>query len=188
MCAKATGPLMSMSASGTIGKNIVFFGWKGVNVVRQWLKPANPMSSAQGDVRIILAGTGRACGEVVPESAYHSQLLALGVIPSGQTKQSYLVKYIRDHYLTNATTYAAELAELTGHAEYDVWGTSATALGLVEFDLDYASIAPYDKALGLYMLAKTAKALGFTGTPYTTALTAWVTTDIQGFVADMTGA
>lgn len=186
--AKVTGPLMSMGASGTVGKNIVFFGWKGVNVVRQWLKPANPMSADQGDVRIILGGTGRACGEVVAESAYHNQLLTLGVIPSGQTKQSYLVKYIRDHFLTNATTYAAELALLTGHAEYDVWQSSADALGLVEFDLDYATIAAYDKALGLYELARTAIALGFTGTPYTTALTSWGTTDIQGFVADMTGA
>lgn len=181
-------PLMSGSASGKIGNNIVFFGWKGTNVVREWLKPANPQSSKQGDARIILAGLGRAVGEVVVDSAYHAQLLAKDVIPSGQTKQSYLVKYIRDHYLTNATTYASELAELTSHAEYDVWGTSATALGLVGFDLDYASIAPFDKALGLYMLAKTAIALGFTGTPYSTALTAWVTADIQGFVADMTGA
>lgn len=184
--AKVTQPLMSGSASGKIGNNIVFFGWKGTNVVREWLKPANPMSSGQGNARIILGGTGRACAEVVVDSTYHKALIAKDVIPSGQTKQSYLVKYIRDHLLTGSTTYASELAELTGHAEYDVWGTSATALGLVAFDLDYASIAPYDKALGIYMLAKTAIALGFTGTPYTTAITAWVTADIQGFVSQLT--
>ena len=184
--AKVTMPLMSGSASGKIGNNIVFFGWKGMNVVREWLKPANPQSAGQGDARIILGGTGRACAEVVPDSTYHLALIAKDVIPSGQTKQSYLVKYIRDHLLIGSTTYAAELAELTGHAEYDVWGTSATALGLVEFDLNYASVGAYDKALGIYMLAKTAIALGFTGTPYTTAITAWVTTDIQGFVSKLT--
>ncbi|HPT40551.1 MAG TPA: hypothetical protein PLQ44_03045 [Candidatus Paceibacterota bacterium] len=185
--AKVTQPLMSGSASGKIGNNIVFFGWKGLNVVREWVKPANPESAGQGDARIIMGGVGRACGEVQVSSAYHAQLITKDVIPSGQTKQSYLVKYIRDHILLGSTTYASVLAELTAHTAYAQWGVSATALGLVPFDLDYASIAPFDKALGLYCLAKTAIALGFTGTPYTTALTAWVTTDVTGFVADITG-
>lgn len=191
--AKATGPLYSMSASGKLGDALVYFSWKGLNVVREWLKPANPQSATQGDQRIILGGTGRAVGEIRPRpgsptvSAFAQQLIDLKLIPGGQTKQSFMVKYILDHYLTNPTTYAAELAALTGHAEYDVWGTSADTLGLVEFDLDYAAIAPYNKALGLYLIAKTAIALAFVGTPYTTALASWVTADIEGMVADMIG-
>lgn len=184
--AKATGPLYSMSASGKLGNALVFFTWKGVNVVREWLKPANPMSATQGDQRVMLGGTGRAVGEVRPSAAFAQQLIDLGLIPGGQTKQSFLVKYILDHYLTDATTYAAQLAELTGHAEYDVWGTAADALGLVEFDLDYATIAAYNKALGLYLIAKSAIALSFVGTPYTTALASWVTADINGMVSDFT--
>jgi len=183
-----------MGASGKLGNAIVFFPWKGINVVREWLIPTNKQSSGQGDQRIILGGTGRAVGEILPRpgaptvSAFAQQLIDLQLIPGGQTKQSFLVQYIVNHYLTDASAYAAELAELTGHAEYDVWGTSADSLGIVEFDLDYAAIAPYDKALGLYLIAKSAIALGFTGTPYTTALASWVTTDIQGMVADFTGA
>lgn len=194
MCAKATGPLYSLSASGTIAKAMVYFTWKGVNVVREWLKPANPQSATQGDQRIMLGGTGRVVGEILPRpgfptvSAFAQQLIDLMLIPGGQTKQSFLVKYILDHYLLGTTTYAAELAALTGHAEYDVWGTSADSLGLVEFDLAYAAIAPYNKALGLYLIAKSAIALGFVGTPYTTALASWVTADIEGMVADMIGA
>jgi hypothetical protein len=188
--AKVTGPLYSMGASGKLGNAIVFFPWKGLNVVREWLIPTNKQSATQGDQRIMFGGTGRAVGEIYPNpghttvSSFAQQLIDLSLIPGGQTKQSFLVKYILDHYLTNATTYAAELAELTGHAEYDVWGTSADALGLVEFDLDYATIAPYDKALGLYLIAKTAIALGFAGTPYTTELASWVTADIEGMEAD----
>jgi len=68
--AKVTGPLFSMSASGKIGDSMVFFGWKGVNVVRQWLKPANPKSSGQGDARIIMGGTGRAVGMVKADMAF----------------------------------------------------------------------------------------------------------------------
>jgi len=186
--AKVTGPLYSMSASGKLGNAMVYFGWKGVNVVRQWLIPSNPQSATQGNQRIVIGGTGRAVGEIKPFSAFHQQLIDLKLIPGGQTKQSFMVKYIVDHYLYNATVYAAELANVTGHGEYDVFESSADSLGIVEFDLDYAAIAPYNKALGLYLIAKTAIALGFTGTPYTTALASWVTADIEGMVADMTGA
>jgi hypothetical protein len=38
---KVTGPMQSISASGAFAKSMVFFGWKGINVVRQWLIPTN---------------------------------------------------------------------------------------------------------------------------------------------------
>lgn len=175
-----------MEASGKLADALVYFTWKGISVARQWVVPVNKMSSTQGDQRLFLGGTGRGVGQINVSSSFAQQLIDLGLIPGGQTKQSFMVKYILDHYLTDLTTYAAELAALTGHAEYDVWGTAADALGLVEFDLDYATAAAYNKALGLYLIAKTAIALGFTGTPYTTALASWVTADINGMVSDFT--
>lgn len=45
--AKTTSPLLSMGASGKIGNTMVFFPWKGINAVRQWLVPANPKSTKQ---------------------------------------------------------------------------------------------------------------------------------------------
>ena len=186
--AKVTGPLYSMSASGKIANAMVFFGWKGTNVVRQWLKPANPQSAGQGDARIIMGGTGKAVGAINTGSAFHQQLIDLGLIPGGQTKQSYLVKYIIDHYLNNATNYAAQLAACTGHTAYTSFGSLATSLNIVEFDLAYATNAPYDKALGLYLLAKTAIALGFTGSPYDTALSSWTATEVAEMGADFTAA
>ncbi len=187
MCAKVSGPLYSLSASGTIAKAMTYFGWKGTNVVRQWLKPANPMSAGQGDQRIVMGGTGRAVGEVKPNASFAQQLIDLSLIPGGQTKQSFLVKYIIDHFIFDATSYAAELAALTGHTVYAAWGVAADALGIVEFDLGYATNAPYNKALGLYLIAKAAVALAFVGTPYTTALASWVTADVSGMVSDFTG-
>lgn len=186
--AKVTGPLQSFAASGKVAGSLVFFGWKGVNCVRQFVIPANPQSTNQGDVRIYLGGTGKAVGKINASSAFHQQLIDLGLVPAGQTKQSYLVKYILDNYLTDATAYASELAELTGHTSYSDFQSSADDLTLVEFDLDYATVDPYDKALGLFLLAKAAIALSFTGTPYVTDLDDWVTADIAGMVADMTGA
>lgn len=186
--AKVTGPLMSISASGKIADSLVFFGWKGVQTVRGWVTPSNPQSTGQGDQRIKLGGTGRAVGEIKPSKVFAQQLIDLNLIPAGQTKQSYLVKYIIDHYIYDSTTYAAELAALTAHTSYEAFQAGADTLGIVEFDLTYATIAAYDKALGLYLIAKATNALAFVGTPYTTNITAWVTADVNGMINDFTSA
>ncbi len=192
--AKVTGPLYSMSASGKIADAMVFFGWKGINVVREWLKPVNKKSGGQGDQRVILGGTGRSCGEILPHpgntivSAFAQQLIDLKLIPGGQTKQSYLVQYIIAHYLYDTTQYAAELALLASHTYVAAWNAAADTLGIVAFDLTYAVVDPYAKALGLYLIAKSANALSFVGTPYTTAIASWVTADINGMLADFTAA
>lgn len=45
--AKTTAPLFGFGASGAIGQAIVFGTWKGINVARRYVVPANPQSSAQ---------------------------------------------------------------------------------------------------------------------------------------------
>jgi len=184
--AKVTGPLYSMSASGKLADAMVYFGWKGVNVVRGWVKPANPQSTKQGDQRIRIGGTGRSVGEIKPTFRFAQKLIDLKLIPGGQTKQSFMVKYIIDHYIYDNTSYAAELALLAATTRKTDWEALAGVFGIVEFDLDYATAAAYNKALGLYLIAKTACALAFTGTPYTLAFTAWTTASITAFGADFT--
>lgn len=186
--ARVSGPLMSMDARGKIANAIVFSIWKGQNYVRQWLKPANPQSTSQGDHRIMVGGTGRAVGKIGVGSTIDTKLAALGVIPSGQSKQSYMVKYILDHYLDSVTNYEAQLAALTGHTAYTAFQTGATALGITDFDLAYATTAAYDRGLGVFLIAKSCQALNFTGEPYTTALTDWTGADIDLFVADFAAA
>jgi len=145
-------------------------------VVREYLKPVNKMSASQGNQRTILAGTGRAVGEILPHSgnalvsSFAQQLITLKLVSGQQTKQSFLVKYILGHYLQDATAFAAMLAEFTGHTYKAVFQSSADVLGLVDFSLPYDNIAPYDKGLGLYLIAKAACAFPLTGTPYSTAL------------------
>lgn len=46
--AKLKGPLMSLGASGKLANTLVFFPWKGLNVVREYVVPANPDTTAQG--------------------------------------------------------------------------------------------------------------------------------------------
>jgi len=191
--AKLTGPLFSLDARGKLGSSLVFIGWKGIKTVRQWLKPANPQSADQGDIRLVMGGLGKGVGKVGVDGAFHEQLKTLELIPDQQSKQSYLVQYIKDNYLagTGATftaAYASMLAELTGHTEYSVFLSAADDLDISEFDLDYASIDPFNKALGIYLIAKAAIDLNFTGSPYSIALASWTTDNIAEFTADLQAA
>lgn len=52
--AKLKGPLMSFGASGSIGKTLVYFPWKGVNAVRTYVVPANPQTDPQTKQRGLL--------------------------------------------------------------------------------------------------------------------------------------
>ena len=45
--AKLKAPLLSLGAAGAIGKSMVFFNWKGIDAVREYVIPANPKSTPQ---------------------------------------------------------------------------------------------------------------------------------------------
>lgn len=45
--AKLKGPLFSLHASGALAKTLVYFGWKGLKVVRSYVIPANPNTTDQ---------------------------------------------------------------------------------------------------------------------------------------------
>lgn len=53
--AKVTGPLHSDSASGKFAKSMVFASWKGIPTVRQLVTPANPRSTTQVAVRVMMS-------------------------------------------------------------------------------------------------------------------------------------
>jgi len=45
--AKLNAPLFSFNAAGQIAKALVYFGWKGIDVVRSYVIPSNPKTTAQ---------------------------------------------------------------------------------------------------------------------------------------------
>ena len=53
------GPLFSLGASQQLGKALVFFPWKGLNVVREYVIPANPNTTLQqtqrGHLKVMVA-------------------------------------------------------------------------------------------------------------------------------------
>lgn len=176
---------MSMTASGKIGDAIVFSVWKGVAYVRQFVIPSNPQSADQGDQRIVVGGTGKAAGKVAVTSPFNVKLAALNVIPAGQSKQSFLVGYILTHYLDTMTKYGDELTAMTAYSGITSWRVGADTLGITAFDLAYATVAPYSKALGLTLLYKTQQALGFTGSAYTPTLVTMTNAKVHAFITTL---
>jgi len=53
--ARVTGPLFSMSASGSIGNALTYGKWKGREWVREWFSPQNPKTVKQVNVRTALS-------------------------------------------------------------------------------------------------------------------------------------
>lgn len=49
--AKLKAPLMSLGAAGKLGDALVFFPWKGINAVREYVIPANPQTDPQNTQR-----------------------------------------------------------------------------------------------------------------------------------------
>jgi len=188
--AKVTRPLQSGSASGSFGKALVFFSWKGTSVVREWLKPSNPMTGKQGDQRLFLGGTGRA-GKPVQEDSYYIGE-ARSVAPGGQTWLSYLVGYIITNLFPTAAAFETIVTAYEAHAEKAKWDSEAATLGLVEFDVAYKSTAEvYAAGLQLYMIARfgiemhTIDGTKFNKVPYTIAIGTWSSANIDALVTDL---
>lgn len=57
--AKVKSPLLSLSASGSIGKSFVLASWRGVAYARQHVVPSNPRTDAQTRVRDIFTALNR---------------------------------------------------------------------------------------------------------------------------------
>lgn len=57
--ALVNGPLFSLSASGQLGKALVYSRWKGRDYVREYVIPANPRTIAQFIQRGIMAAASR---------------------------------------------------------------------------------------------------------------------------------
>ena len=189
--AKVTGPLFSVSATGKIADSIVFFPWKGRHVVRQWLKPANPQSADQGDMRQIVGALGRACSVVQTAHDFASEVRAY--MSAGQTWVSAIVKYMVDNVCNDGTAWDALVTEKMAHPSQAIFDTKAGTLNLVLLNITYRGCASAASAgVQLYLLAKFATnwellgTKGFQRVPYTKALFDWVEADIDDMITEFT--
>lgn len=168
--AKVTGPLMSMSASGTVGGTVTF---DKRGFVRQRVIPANPKSDIQGNVRQKLLGVQRALRVLGASVIAAVRSLA----PVAYRWNSYLLQQAlgpgSSEFDASVTAYAA----LTS-TQKDSWEADAIAAGLTDQTIDYASDDPITAGLALFAICRTLYRLGLNtsaGTPSGTNHTAWKT-------------
>lgn len=187
---KVVAPLGSFSASGKIGKSLVFFSHLGRNVVRGLVTPANPQTTTQGDARLLLGALGRAARAVVNPSDWLTDVKT--VTPSGQTWVSYLITNVININGSGTTGVTALQTAVSGSSATN-WETQAESVGLTDLDISYATTSHTSLTAGaqLYALAQHAfniKASNpslFSRAPYTTALASWDSANVVAFVADI---
>jgi len=183
--AKVTLPLLSGSASGKIAKALVFFGWLGRDVVRQWLIPGNPKSNDQAEARTYLGAVGKNNKMIESlsqkddgDSVLYTQILAK--TPADQTWMSYFAK-------TQIGTAAADIkAAITAYgilntAKKALWTAAAATIPLTGFDVGYGIVEPIAAGEQLFISATGAFALGLAIAP--DAPSGWTVTDITAFAA-----
>jgi hypothetical protein len=191
--AKVTGPLFSIEARGKIADAMVHFPWKGINVVRGWVKPANVKSEAQGNVRLILGGLGRAMSTVNLTSLYKDDLQAMAT--GTNTWVSEFIQFAKAHILADTTALETEYGTYFAHTNKADFIASAVNLGLTDLTISYAgTTALMPGGFIVYLLARTAieyhalDSTRFNRAPYTTALSGWSSTQTDLMETDLDAA
>ena len=180
--ARVTGPLMSMEASGTIGKTLTFANWVGRQYVRRWTRPSNPQTADQMDQRnafsVIGVGVSQAnkCLQVNSSTTKTDEQAIRDKTPSGMRWNGYIQKVLTGSgaagynaaklawdALSNKAAWEAAAAGLTppvqSAPQYQEGGASdvAATLGEVMFIMNY----------GLYLIGASSAAPTDTPPTYT---------------------
>lgn len=188
--AKVVAPLQSFSASGKVGKSLVFFSHLGRNIVRGLVTPSNPKTGSQGMTRLFMGGVGRSARVPTVGGPFLTALKT--VIASGQTWVSAMVSYVMGAF---ADVDAFNLAA-AAHTKAAIFTAQAELLGLTTVTVSYSSgdttVTPGAQlyALAVYSDAINAQNPDIFGAaaPWDTALASWDSADIVAFVADLTEA
>lgn len=142
--AKVKGPLFSLSASGQIAKTLVYGDWKGIDVVRKFVIPANPNTAGQQTQRGIFAAAVEDWHTdgftAIDVAAWNLYALALKVAQSGfnvLVKLKVLCAVAAESWIPLieclVTAIAADGAQIniTGTVGSTIklyWGTSKTSM------------------------------------------------------------
>jgi hypothetical protein len=166
--AKATGPLMSMSASGTLGGTLTY---DKRGFVRQHVIPANPQTDAQGNVRQKLLAVQKALAVIGAAVIMAVKAIA----PTSYRWNSFLLSQCIGPNSANFDAYKATFDALTA-AQKDAWDTAAEGKGIVDQTITYASDAAVRSGLALFVVSTALFNLGINvadGVPGAANQTEW---------------
>ena len=131
--AKTTGPLLSISASGTVANTLTYVASRGQNIVRALVTPANPQTIGQSMARIVLVASGAMTSRMnlnqVGSADADAQnpkeyFTALRVAP-----QTWNSEFGRRAFPDGRTTFESDQDAWAGldQAQMDAWATWNTA-------------------------------------------------------------
>ena len=186
--AKVTGPLFSIGARNKFAGALVYFPWKGLNVVRELVKPSQPREPAVMNVRIKMKSLGKVSNAFSPTSSLADAIREK--TPSGSVwNADWIGVAIKQYQNTNAKYDALE-TEFDAHAAKADFTTCASGLGLADEILcvdgkcaDHPET--YVSGLTIYSLAKACFYRGVLDeslVPYTDPV-GWIAGDITAFCA-----
>ena len=161
---RLTGPAMSLGASGSMAKTLVFSIWKGQPYGRLHVTPVNRNTTGQNTVRSVLGTIAKACRVVLTsagDSVNHvgSAFFQAGntKAPAGQSWISYLQKSLNSGFAALRVSFEADTSTIKGYYE-----TEAGDLGMSAY-IDKKGVTQ-SPGLQLYLLASFATAsLGYAG-------------------------
>ena len=129
--ARVTGPLMSMEASGTIGKSLTFANWVGRQYVRRWTRPSNPQTADQMDQRnafsVIGVGVSQAnkCLQINSSTGKTDEQAIRDKTPSSMRWNGYIQKVLTG---SGAAGYKAAKLAWDALSDKASWQTAANGL------------------------------------------------------------
>jgi len=144
--AKVTGPLMSMSASGTVGSTITF---DKRGFVRERVIPANPQSAPQGNVRQTLLAVQK-CLKVLHATAIAA---VSALAPTSYRWNSFLLAATIGPSSADFTASKTAFLALTG-GQQTSWNDRADEGGLTERSVVYADDDPISSGLSLFAVSR----------------------------------
>ena len=156
---KVTGPMMSLSASGTFGGILTASIWKGRPYMRQRVDPSNPSTAGQITVRKYLGSIAKAAHAVLTSfldaQGEGSQFFqdARDNAPAGQSWISWLQRYANPIY-TSALAHWSELDA----TEQGYFTTNAQNIGLSDYTPTLGGVVQTGLTKGQQLMA-----LGFFG-------------------------
>lgn len=181
---------MSLEARGKLGEALVYFPFKGRNVVRAWTIPTNPRDIDQKLIRQKIAGLGKFVSKVIRVTSVivnGSKLYQLvkADTPATQIWNAHLVKKAIDDLKTD-NTYTTLSGAIAGCDDTEPeWQCAATELGLetITGPAFATAISPeMQLASGAYAAYK--MELSSTTDIYSTYPSAWTTDMIKHFQED----
>lgn len=146
--AKTSGPLLSLSASGSVGNALTYKTWKGINVCSIKSQPSNPKTTGQMLGRAFFA----AGGKITKKTDLSGDVVTFvkGIIPAGQSWASYFIREIMG--TNNANIVAAKAAyTLVGNAAIKaIFDDAAAQAGIESVDLDGTANTQIPAGLALW--------------------------------------